>query len=207
MTAALSLSRARAGYRHATLDPEQRKVGELLQQASEALNLAVLTSTGDIGDEGGDRLRRAAQARSFLLEACQALSRARVHLPSLRSLAPGVVLSPERRAGDEIARIHGAAIRLLWANHAYLPSRSEAKPLPPEEEAQLAVVVAGVARSARIDRALRHRWCGVALLVAIAAMAAGNLLIGAVATVLGMALVAFRLWRPHLGATGHPTAG
>lgn len=181
-------------------DVERCELDKLLQQASDALNLAVLTSGGDVGDDGGDRLHRAAQARSFLLEACQALGRARVHLPKLRTLAPVVVLSPERRTRDEMARIHATATRLLWLNHAYLPARSEATPLPPEEEAQLAVVVAGVARSARIDRALRHRWCGVALLVATAAMLAGTPLLGAIASAVGTALVAFRLWR------GEPTA-
>jgi hypothetical protein len=194
--AALMLPSLRDGYRDAALGAAGRaEIARLLQTAADALNLAVLTLSGQGADDRGDKIRRGEQARAFLVEAATALGRARVHVPKLRTQALPVLLASEARPEAELARLHHIATRLLWQNHAYLPARSEATPLPPEEEAQLAVVVADVTRSARIDQALRYRWCGVALLVAMASWLFGLGLLGTVAAASGLALAIFRLAR------------
>ncbi|MBC8074285.1 MAG: hypothetical protein IAG13_38555, partial [Deltaproteobacteria bacterium] len=170
----ITLPALRAGYREAAIAGANRQeIVRLLQTASDALTLAVLTLEGRSGDDRGDKLRRAEHARGFMVEAVTALGRARVYVPKLKTHALPVLLATERRPEAELARLHQMATRLLWQNHAYLPARSEATPLAPEDERQLAVVVAGVSRGARIDRALRYRWCGVALGVAGMGMLCG----------------------------------
>ena len=64
----------------------------------------------------------------------------------------------------------------------------------PEEEAQLAVVLAGLARNARIAHALRHRWALAALGMAAAGPLLGAPLIGAMAAV---GTVVAGLWRSN----------
>jgi hypothetical protein len=191
-----TLPALRAGYREAAIgSAAKREIARLLQTASDALTLAVLTLEGRSGDDRGDKLRRAEHAREFMVEAVTALGRARVYVPKLKTHALPVLLATELRPEAELARLHQMATRLLWQNHAYLPARSEAKPLAPEDEAQLAVVVAGVSRGARIDRALRYRWCGVALGVAGMGMLCGLTLVGAAAAVTCVGLAVFRLLR------------
>jgi hypothetical protein len=65
------------------------------------------------------------------------------------------------------------------------------------------VVVAGVTRGAHIDRALRYRWCGVALAVASLGLMGGFTLLGSVSAAVGVGIAAFRLWRT--GDRGSPT--
>jgi hypothetical protein len=67
----------------------------------------------------------------------------------------------------ELGRLHQLATRMLWYNHALLPTRGQGAPLQPEDEAQLATMVRGLARTARLDRALRHAWLCVAGSVAV----------------------------------------
>jgi hypothetical protein len=194
--AALILPALRDGYRDAALGNATREeLTRMLQSAADALNLAVLTLSGQGGENRGDKMRRVEQARAFLVEGVTALGRARVFLPKLRSMSLPVLLASEPRPEAELARLHHIATRLLWQNHAYLPARSQATPLPPEEEAQLACVVADVRRSARIDRALRYRWCGVLLLLAATGGLFGLSLLGAIAAATGVGLVLFRLLR------------
>lgn len=196
-----TLPALRTGYRDAAMPGATRQeIARQLQLASDALTLAILTLEGRVGDERGDKLRRAEQARQFLAEATAALGRARVYVPKLRTFDLPVLLSADPRPEYELARLQQIATRLLWQNHAYLPARSEATPLPPEEERQLAVVVAGVTRGARIDRALRYRWCGVALGVAALGMMAGLPLLGAVAATTGLGIAVFRLVREEPAA-------
>lgn len=195
-SAALILPALRDGYRDAAMGSATREeIARLLQTAADALNLAVLTLGGQGADERGDKIRRVEQARAFLVEATTALGRARVYVPKLRTQSLPVLLSSEARPEAELARLHHIATRLLWQNHAYLPARSQAKPLPPEEEAQLAVVVADVTRSARIDQALRYRWCGVALMLAAIGWLFGLSLLGGVAGASGLVLAVYRLLR------------
>jgi len=194
--AALILPALRDGYRDAALGSATRQeIARLLQTAADALNLAVLTLGGQGADDRGDKIRRVEQARSFLVEAVTALGRARVFVPKLRTQSLPVLLASEARPEAELARLHHIATRLLWQNHAYLPARSQATPLPPEEERQLACVVADVTRSARIDRALRYRWCGVLLLVAASGWLFGLSLLGGVALASSVGLMLFRLLR------------
>lgn len=190
------------GYRDAAVPASTRaELGGWLRAASDALTLAVLTVEGRSGEERGDKLVRATQARQFLLEATRALGKARVYLPKLKTHALPVLLAVESNPDVELARLHQMATRLLWQNHVHLPARMEAKPLLPEDEAALAVVVAGVTRGARIDRALRYRWCGVALGLAALGLMGGFPLLGAVAGASGVGLAVFRLWR-----AGDPSA-
>ena len=66
------------GYRNAAVGASTRaELGQWLRTASDALTLAVITVEGRSGDDRGDKLRRAEQARSFLVEATRALGRAR----------------------------------------------------------------------------------------------------------------------------------
>lgn len=140
-----------------------------LREAGEALNLAVLILEGQGEDDetSGARQHKAAAARSFLVEAAQALGRARIYLPTIRSYSLPVIMAVEPDIDAELGRLHQLATRMLWYNHASLPARCQARPLRPEDEAQLAVMVRGLARTARIDRALRHAWLGVAASVAV----------------------------------------
>ncbi|MBK6916799.1 MAG: hypothetical protein IPH07_05315 [Deltaproteobacteria bacterium] len=193
------------GYRDAAMSPATRQeIARQLQLASDALTLAVLTLDGRGGDDRGDKLRRGEQARQFLVEAVGALGRARVYVPKLKTYDLPYLLSVDPRPAMELARLQQIATRLLWQNHAYLPARSEAQPLLPEEERQLAVMVAGVKRGAKIDRALRYRWCGVALGVAAMGMMWGLPLLGALAATSGLSLAVFRLLRdePEMAASG-----
>lgn len=193
------------GYRDAAMSPATRQeIARQLQLASDALTLAVLTLDGHGGSDRGDRLRRGEQARAFLVEAVGALGRARVWVPKLKTYDLPYVLSVDPSPAMELARLQQIATRLLWQNHAYLPARSEAQPLLPEEERQLAVMVAGVERGAKIDRALRYRWCGVALGVAAMGMMCGLPLLGALAATSGLSLAVFRLLRdePEMAVTG-----
>lgn len=141
-----------------------------LRAAGEALNLAILCLEDDSEDESaslGARQRRAMQARSFLVEAVLALGRARIFVPSIRAYTVPVIVAVEPDIDTELGRLHQIATRLLWYNHTLLPARDQASPLRPEDEAQLAVLVQGLARTARLDRALRHAWLCVAGAVAV----------------------------------------
>ncbi len=153
-----------------------------LRAAGEALHLAILCLEEEGEEAGhGGRQRRAAQARCFLVEAALALGRARIFLPALRSYSVPVIMAVEPDIETELGRLHQMATRLLWWNHTLLPARGQARPLRPEDEAQLAVLVRGLARTARLDRALRHAWLGVAGAVAVLTPTLG---LAAVATLL-----------------------
>jgi hypothetical protein len=192
-----------AGYRDAVVPASTRaELAAWLRAASDALTLAILAVEGRDGDERGDKLRRAEQARQFLVEANAALGRARVYLPKVRAHALPVLLASEANPDAELARLHQIATRLLWQNHAYLPARSESTPLHPEDEAQLVVLLAWVKRGARIDRAFRYRWCGVALGVAALGLIGGAPLLGVVAATGGLGLGLFR-WMRSAEATAH----
>lgn len=169
-----------------------RAAGRHLATASDALSLALLTLSGERGEDRREKLRRAEQARGFLVEAVTALSRARIYVPGIRTHALPVVMATEANLDAELQRLHQIATRLLWQNHAHLPARLQAKPLAPEEEAQLAVVLQGIARGARIERALRYKWAGLAL-----AVASGGLIVGLhlMATLAAVGAVLLALWR------------
>jgi hypothetical protein len=144
-----------------------------LRSASDALALALLSLGGSTDETRSEKLHRAAHARSFLAEAVTSLSRARIYVRGVRTHSLAVVMASERNIDRELDRLHQIATRLLWQNHAYLPARTEAKPLSSEEEAQLAVMVHYLSRSAKIGRVMRYRWAMAGLLVGAACYVAG----------------------------------
>jgi hypothetical protein len=169
MSAAFDLVALRDAYRDETRGGEFAGAAHgHLTAAADALAMALLTLSGERGEDRGDKLGRAEQARGFLIEAVTCLSRARIYNPKIRTLALPTLLATEDRPDGELTRLHQIATRLLWQNHMHLPARLQASPLPPEEEAQLREVFRGVARSARIGRALRHRPTLVALTLLLA---------------------------------------
>lgn len=177
-----------------------------LREAGEALHLAVLGLEGDDDDDGADRegarTHRAAQARSFLVEAVRALGQARVYLPSIRIYSVPVILAVDPDLDAELARLHQLATRLLWYNHSALPARSQAHPLQPHEEAQLAVLVRGLVRTARTGRALRHAWLATAAMVAVVAPT-----LGIVAVSLLLATVIVAIAALHIARAAAPAQG
>ncbi|MEM6296416.1 MAG: hypothetical protein AAGA54_34435 [Myxococcota bacterium] len=200
MSAALDLSPTRSAR---VLRGSYRDAGQFddaatshLERASDALSMVLLTLAGEDEDRG-DKWRRAEQARALLAEAVTALSRARVFVPGISTLALPALLDTAPTASAELRRLHTHATRLLWRNHSYLPAKLQAEPLPPEEEAQLAVVLAGLARHNRMGRAFRSRWTGVALGVAVSAAMLGLPLVGAAAGVTALGIAGFRLARDN----------
>jgi hypothetical protein len=155
-------------YRGVTLDARSRRnARQALSEARDALHFALLTL-----DEPTDRSthaawERIAKARGFLAEAVHALSKARVHVPGVRTLALPALMATLPNAADETLRLHQIATKLLWNNHAHLPYRAEAKPLTDEDEAQLARVLRILDGQRKVSRVLRHKW------IAGAALAAG----------------------------------
>jgi hypothetical protein len=181
-------------YRDTVADRLSARAQRHLQAASDALSMALLSLAGDDNDRG-DKWSRADAARNFLAEAVTELSRARIYNPRVRTHAVPVLLTIESAPDAELHRLHQIATRLLWQNHMHLPARLQAKPLAPEEEAQLAVVFAGLARNARIDRALRYKWAAMAVAVAAGGAAFGLPIVGAVAGMGALALAAARAIR------------
>lgn len=173
MSAVLSLVPPRDAYRDNALDELPDVACAHLEAASDALSMALLTLSGGDDDDRGNLWRRTAQARGFLAEAVTALSRARIYIRGIRTHAVPVLLAAQTTPEAELQRLHQIATRLLWQNHSYLPARLQAKPLLPEEEAQLALVLAGLARSNRIERALRYKWSALGLAVASASALVG----------------------------------
>jgi hypothetical protein len=192
-------------YRDTIADRLSARAERHLQAASDALSMALLALAGDDHDRG-DKWSRADSARNFLAEAVTELSRARIYNPRIRTHAVPVLLSIESSPDAELRRLHQIATRLLWQNHMHLPARLQATPLAPEEEAQLAVVFAGLARNARIDRALRYKWSALAIAIAAGGAAFGLPVVGAVAGVAALGLAAVRAARDRVLPQPTPAA-
>jgi hypothetical protein len=135
-----------------------------LRAAGEALNLAVLCLEDADEEEGPAARQRRAAAGARLPGRGQPGARAGAGVPAGD---PRV-----QRAGDHGDRsgAGGGARAAASDRHAaaLVQPRAAAdaragEPLRPEDEAQLAVLVRGLARTARIDRVLRHAWIGVAV--------------------------------------------
>lgn len=187
MSAAILLHRDSYRHEHTADECVAGAARAHLETASDALTMALLSLSGE-DDDRADQLRRVQQGRALLGEALTALSRARVYVPAIRTYTLSVLLATEPHADAELSRLHQLATRLIWQNHAYLPARVQAEPMEPEEEAQLALVVAGLARSARIDRALRYKWAGLAALVALSGTIVGLPFVGAFAATSALGL-------------------
>lgn len=193
MSAAMKLLLPRSGYRDDVAEGAVSTASRVhLAAASEALSMALLTLSGD-DDDRGDKYRRAAQARGFLAEALTSLSRARVYTPGIRTHSLPVLMSTESDPDVELQRLHQIATRMLWQNHIHLPARLQAQPLDPEEEAQLAVVLARLARTAKIERALRYKWAGLTAAAAGAGAVLGLPALGLGAAAVAVGIVAWRM--------------
>jgi len=197
MSASTHALAVRHAYREELSAP--RAAAPHLQVAADALAMALLCLEGD---GQGDRRWRAEQARSLLAEAATSLSRARVYEPRIRTFAMPFVMSSEARPEAELSRLHHLATRLSFQNHPFLPARRQASPLAPEDEAQLAVVVADLTPPARLARALRHRWAITALGLAVAGPMLGAPLLAAT---LAVGTMVAGLWRTNHddGTRGH----
>lgn len=178
-----------------------------LREAGEALHLAVLCLEGEEeAEREGVRHQKAAQARGFLVEAVRALGLARLYLPAIRVYSVPVILSVDPDLDAELARLHQIATRLLWYNHAWLPARNQARPLQPHEEAQLAVLVRGLARTARTGRALRHAWLATALMVAVVAPTLGIVAVSLLLATVVAAVAVMQIGREASPALDVPPA-
>lgn len=148
------------GYRLA--HGEEHKLGDSLndlQCAANAIHLAILAVTHHVGDDRPEvveqRIRRVQQ---LLLEATQALSRAKIYVPGIWSYSSAVVLDQDPIPEREIARLNRITSALASRNHRVLPSLPEAIPLSAEEEAQLAVVSDSVSLAGRHRQLSRYGW-------------------------------------------------
>lgn len=177
-----------------------------LREAGEALHMAVLCLEDEEEAEGA-RQPRAAQARGFLVEAVRALGQARLYLPNIRLYSIPVILAVDPDPGAELARLHQIATRLLWYNHTWLPARAAARPLQPHEEAQLAVLLRGLARSARTGRALRHAWLATALMVAVVAPTLGIVAVSLLLATVVVVAAALQIGRAASPALDEPRSG
>ena len=161
-----------SSYRH--IGPEAfDRARAYLQDAVEALNMALLTLEGSPDDSRESKLRRAANARRFLADAASDLARARVFVPGIHTYAINVVTTTEPDVERELNRLHELTTKLLWRNHNVLPARVAAEPLAPEDEAQLAAVVRDLATQARINQAMRHKWFAAATVFGLLAPVLG----------------------------------
>ena len=190
-------------YRDTTGGTVPKAAAGHLSAASDALSMALLALGGNDHDRGG-KIGRAEQARTFLVEAVTSLSRARIYLPKIRTHTLPVLMASDPEPDTELARLHQIATRLLWHNHPYLPARLQAKPLAPEEEAQLAVVFQGLTRHARIDRALRYRWVLLAIALAAVGPVLGFPVLGAAFATCAAALAVWRFARESRPVCGVP---
>ena len=181
----------RGAYRDEASHDEKAISARHKTAAADALAMALLTLGNSSETDRGDAMHRVEQARGFLVEAVTALSRARLYDPRIRTHALPVLLDSANTAAAELSRLHQIATRLLWQNHAHLPARLQATPLEPEEEAQLAVVLEGLARHNRIGRVMRRRWVMVALTAAVSGPLMGAPMIGAAMACIAITLGVF----------------
>lgn len=182
----------RGAYRDEAGDVGRATAARHRKIAADALAMALLTLGNTSGDSRDDRMQRIEQARGFLVEAVTALSKTRVYDPRIRTHALPVLLDSAATPDAELSRLHQIATRLLWHNHANLPARLQATPLAPEEEAQLANVLRGLARHNRIGRVLRKRWVLSALTAAVAGPLLGAPIAGALLACTAITVGVFR---------------
>ena len=165
-------------YRGVTLDPRaRREARRCLAAARDALHLALLTLDDPITSNGRSAWERISRARDFLAEAVADLSKARVHIPGIRTLALPALMATMPSAPEEALRLHQISTKLLWSNHEHLPHKPQAKPLTDEDEAQLARVLRSLDGHRRRGSLARHKWlasaCVAAGLTTVVGPAAG----------------------------------
>lgn len=149
-----------ANYRRNARDTERdRNAQESLVQAGDAIHLAILTIAHHVGEEGSERLhRRIARVQEHLIDACHALTRAKLDVAGLWTYAPEVILNQDPDPEREIARLNRITTTLAMRNHKLLPKNPEAAPLSAVDEAQLAAVSQEVSLSWRAHRAGIVAW-------------------------------------------------
>lgn len=124
-----------------------------LAQAGDAIRLAILTIAHHVGEEGRERLlERIARVQEHLVDACKALTQAKLYIAGLWTYAPEVVLNQDPNPEREIARLNRITTTLAMRNHAYLPQSPKAAPLSAQDEAQLLLVSHEVSPKGRTHR-------------------------------------------------------
>ncbi|MEE9382215.1 MAG: hypothetical protein V3V08_02225 [Nannocystaceae bacterium] len=162
-----------------------------LQDANDALAMALLSLEGGRADDSlHDRNNRAAKARGLLAEAVTALSRAKVFVPGIHTFSVPAVMASIRGVDGELSRLHQLAATLTVRNHALLPTRHQAQPLSPDDEAQLKRVFEGLKLHSKLARVARYRWFGYS-----AAFGALVPVFGATFGALALACAAFAAWQ------------
>lgn len=143
-----------ADYRRNARDTEaDRQAQHSLAQAGDAIRLAILTIAHHVGEEGRERLlERISRVQEHLVDACKALTQAKLYIAGLWSYAPEVILNQDPSPEREIARLNRITTTLAMRNHAHLPQSPKAAPLSAQEEAQLLLVSHEVSPRGRTHR-------------------------------------------------------
>lgn len=194
------------GYRSAHREDKQSCDSRTeLQSAAHAIHLAILAVAHHAGDDRPEVVeQRIHRVQQLLLEATQALSRAKIYVPGIWSYSPAVVLDQDPSPKREIARLNGLTMALATRNHRVLPSLPQALPLSEEEEAQLAVVSDSVSLAGRHRQLSRYGWWATAALAFALAPLLGVL---GVAMALACAGVAFwKMGKKEANMTALPYA-
>ena len=130
-----------------------------LQSAADAIHLAILTIAHHAGDDRpGVVSRRIRRVQRHLLEASQALSRAKVYVPGIWTYSSAVIIDQDPSPEREIARLNRLTSALATRNHNILPPLPTGHPLSPEEEAQLAHVTRAVSPRGKNEQFSRAGW-------------------------------------------------
>lgn len=143
-----------ADYRRNARDTEaDRQAQHSLAQAGDAIRLAILTIAHHVGEEGRERLlERISRVQEHLVDACKALTQAKLYIAGLWTYAPEVILNQDPIPEREIARLNRITTTLAMRNHAHLPQSPKAAPLSAQEEAQLLAVSHEVSPKGRTHR-------------------------------------------------------
>lgn len=143
-----------ADYRRNARNTEaDRQAQHSLAQAGDAIRLAILTIAHHVGEEGRERLlNRISRVQEHLVDACKALTQAKLYIAGLWTYAPEVILNQDPCPEREIARLNRITTTLAMRNHAHLPQSPKADPLSAQEEAQLILVSHEVSPRGRTHR-------------------------------------------------------
>lgn len=179
--AVLTQGRWLTSYRNnACPTPREQLAQEALARAADAIHLAILTISHQVGQEQRRKAaRRIVRVQEHLVDACHALRRAKVHVPGIWAYSNAVILDQDPDPAREIARLNKLTSNLAVRNHAVLPALPQSTPLSPEDEAQLAEASQDLCT---INRARKYQvaMCMIATLLCVGIMPlAGVLSLGA----------------------------
>lgn len=155
-----------AGYRaNARRTSSEHQAQLFLRQAGDAIHMAILTIAHHVGEEGRQKLtHRIERVQEYLVDACKALSRAKLYVAGLWTYAPEVILNQDPDPEREIARLNRITTILSMRNHAHLPKSRAVIPLSDQEEAQLIAVSQEVSPRLRAHRVSTVIWTALALI-------------------------------------------